>query len=180
MCRSPNSSRNTGQLGPGQARHYLYWIGRYRSSVPPDGEASPSASRFLNELARTEEPEHAFRRSASASRYPARQPPWSIGGGPQDVVANLFATARAGRSRQPRLQQYPGARSQEPELSELALGSRLAQPAQRRTACRRAVPAYTTYSYTNQKCRPAPMSTKTCQMPWNPNQCGHRSGRLSA
>ena len=58
-----------GAVEPGQARHYLYWIGRYRSSVPSDAEASPSARRFFNELARTEEPEHVLTAEAAIRLY---------------------------------------------------------------------------------------------------------------
>lgn len=43
-----------GTVEPDQARQYLYWVGRYLSSAPPHGAASPSASRFLNELGRAE------------------------------------------------------------------------------------------------------------------------------
>ncbi|MGQ0536141.1 MAG: integron integrase [Methanobacteriota archaeon] len=58
-----------GTVEPGQARQYLYWVGRYLSSAPPDGAASPSASRFLNELGRAEEPEHVRQAEGAIKLY---------------------------------------------------------------------------------------------------------------
>ena len=58
-----------GAVEPGQARHYLYWVGRYLSSAHLDVAAYPSASRFLERLGRGEEPQHVRQAEAAIKLY---------------------------------------------------------------------------------------------------------------